>query len=181
MESLRFPIGRFDSTLEVPHEARAPLIDSIAALPARLRAAVEDLTEEQLATPYREGGWTIRQLVHHLPDSHLNSYIRFRWALTEQDPAIKVYDQAAWAELPDARTAPIDLSLDLLDALHRRWIVLLRAMAPGDYGRTFRHPEIGQVSLALMLRLYEWHGRHHLAHITGLRERMGWTMPVMAT
>jgi len=132
------------------------------------------LSTEQLDTPYRPGGWTVRQVVHHLPDSHLNSYIRFRLALTEKEPTIKPYDQERWAELDDAKTAPIEPSLALLEALHQRWIMLLRSLIPADFARTFNHPEMGIVTLDATLRLYEWHGRHHTAHITSLRERMGW-------
>ena len=130
--------------------------------------------EEQLETPYRPGGWTVRQLVHHVADSHLNSYTRFRLALTEDAPAIKGYDQERWAELADARTAPVLVSLVLLEALHRRWVQLLRSMTPADFARTFVHSELGKVSLDRNLALYAWHGEHHTGHITGLRERMAW-------
>jgi uncharacterized damage-inducible protein DinB len=132
------------------------------------------LSEEQLDTAYRPGGWTIRQVVHHVADSHLNSYTRFRLALTEDTPAIKGYDQERWAELPDAKTAPVLVSLVLLEALHRRWVQLLRSMAPADFARTFVHSELGKVTLDRNLALYAWHGDHHTGHITGLRQRMGW-------
>ncbi|HEX6939186.1 MAG TPA: bacillithiol transferase BstA [Longimicrobiales bacterium] len=174
LEALKYPVGRFDPESEVPHEARAALIDGIAALPARLRAAVTGLTEPQLDTPYRPGGWTVRQVVHHLPDSHMNAYIRFKLGLTEDTPAIKTYDQARWAETADARTLPVDVSLRLLDALHERWVTLLRSFGPEEFARRVRHPEWGEVTLGFHLRLYEWHGRHHVAHITSLRERQGW-------
>lgn len=171
MHDLRYPVGRFDPSAEVP---RADLIDSIEAAPARLRAAVAGLTDEQLETPYREGGWTVRQVVHHIPDSHINSYIRFRWALTEDNPLIKAYDEALWANIYDAANAPIDVSLNLLDAVHARWIILLRSLSEADFQTKLTHPQNGEVTLGWMLRLYEWHGRHHVAHITGLRERMAW-------
>jgi uncharacterized damage-inducible protein DinB len=139
-----------------------------------LRSAVADLNEDQLATPYRPGGWNVRQVVHHLPDSHLNSYIRFRLALTEDNPVVKPYQEAAWAELHDARSAPIELSLALLESLHQRWALLLRSLSERDFARTFQHPELGQLTLAWNLGLYAWHGRHHLAHITNLRTNQGW-------
>ena len=173
MEELRYPVGRFDPKVQVPHAERPALIDNIAAVPDRMRAAVRGLTEAQLDTPYRDGGWTVRQVVHHVPDSHLNAYIRFKLALTEDAPTIKTYDEAAWAELSDAR-GPIDMSLALLEALHARWVLLLRAMSEADYERSFQHPEWGTPTLGTILRLYEWHGRHHVAHITHLCERMRW-------
>jgi hypothetical protein len=172
---LRYPIGQFQDAGPVTDEQRQRLIDQIAAAPTKLRAAVEGLSAQQLDTPYRPDGWTIRQVVHHLPDSHLNSYIRFRLALTEDEPTIKPYYENRWAELDDARHAPIDLSLALLEALHRRWVLLLRSLGPQDLARTFIHPELGVVDLEKNLSLYAWHGRHHVAHITSLRERMGWT------
>jgi uncharacterized damage-inducible protein DinB len=135
---------------------------------------VKGLSAQQLDTPYREGGWTVRQVVHHVPDSHLNSYIRFKLALTEEEPTIRPYMEDRWAELPEARTAPIELSLSLLEDLHKRWILMLRAIQPTEWKRTFRHPEIGPMTLEKNLALYAWHGRHHVAHVTALRERMGW-------
>ena len=171
---LRFPIGKFTFAGDVNDAQRKQFIRDIAETPARLRAATAGLTAEQLETPYREGGWTVRQVVHHVVDSHLNSYVRFRLALTEDAPAIKPYDEARWAELPDARHAPVELSLTLLDALHQRWVILLESFTEADFARTFTHPEMGQVSLDKNLALYSWHGRHHAAHITSLRERMGW-------
>jgi hypothetical protein len=170
----RYPVGDFDPSGDVPHSARASLIDTIAAMPRVMRAAVHGLTDAQLDTPYREGGWTVRQVVHHVPDSHANAYIRFRLALTENEPTIKVYNEALWAELPDARSAPVAPSLTLLDGLHARWVPLLREMSDQQYGRMLVHPERGRLSLGTMLRLYEWHCRHHAAHITRLRERMRW-------
>jgi uncharacterized damage-inducible protein DinB len=148
----------------------------IAETPARLRAAVAGLTEAQLDTPYRPDGWTVRQVVHHLADSHLNSYVRFRLALTEDEPTIKPYDQERWAKLSDARTAPAELSLTLLDTLHQRWVMLLRSLKPQDFSRALKHPELGRVTLEKYLALYAWHGKHHVAHITGLRQRSGWNV-----
>lgn len=174
MERLRYPIGRFQGRSGLSAEERQALIEQIAALPAELRAAVSGLTEEQLDTAYRPGGWTVRQVVHHVPDSHLNSYVRFKLALTEDEPAIKGYDEAAWSELPDARTADVAVSLALLEALHRRWTLLLRSFGEEQFARSFQHPELGLVTLETNLQLYAWHGRHHLAHITAIRERMAW-------
>jgi hypothetical protein len=170
-EELRFPTGRFEATGELFDAERQRLIDAIATAPAELRRAVAGLSDEQLDTPYRPDGWTVRQVVHHLPDSHVNGYTRFRLALTEDEPAIRVYDETRWAELPDARTAPPELSLALLDAVHGRWVALLQSLGPPDFARTFRHPEWGLVSLDFGLALY---GRHHTAHVTRLRERKAW-------
>jgi uncharacterized damage-inducible protein DinB len=171
---LSHPIGRFDWNASVTPDMRPRLIDDIAAAPGLVRQAVADLDDSQLDTPYRPGGWTVRQVVHHLPDSHMNSYIRFRLALTEDEPTIKPYDEAKCAELYDARTLPPAVSLALLENLHIRWVELLRHMTDADFNRTFRHPEIGVLRLDKSLALYAWHGRHHTAHITGLRQRMGW-------
>ena len=172
---LRYPVGRFRfDPAAVTAADRARWIDQIAAAPAALRAAVAGLDDRQLDTPYRPGGWTVRQLAHHVPDSHLNAYVRFKLALTEHEPVIKPYDEGAWAALADSRL-PIDVSLRLLDALHERWLVLLRAMSPADFERRLGHPEWEQpLSRDTMLQLYAWHGRHHVAHVTGLREREGW-------
>lgn len=171
---LSYPIGKFDFKQTVDPASIPSLIAEIEALPAQLRAASGGLNEEQLDTPYRPGGWTVRQTVHHVADSHMNSYIRLRLALTENEPTIKPYNQPAWGELADARTAPVDLSLDLLAAMHARWALLLRSMAPADFERCFRHPEMGLLRLDTNLALYAWHGRHHTAHIANLRQRMGW-------
>jgi len=171
---LRYPIGKFRFPDAVSAEDRAKFIAQIAEAPARLRAAVGGLTDAQLDTPYRPEGWTIRQVVHHVPDSHLNSYVRFRLALTEEEPEIKAYYEDRWAELPDARTAPIEISLALLESLHGRWVALLGSLQDAEWKRTFRHPELGLVSLEKNAALYAWHGRHHVAHITGLRARMRW-------
>jgi hypothetical protein len=171
---LRYPVGTFDFAAPVAAGARPGLIDEIAAAPQHFREAVRNLSEEQLDTPYREGGWTLRQVVHHLADSHMNSYVRFHLAMTEHEPAVKGYDEAKWAEIPDARTGPVELSLALLDSLHARWVLFLRNLSDADFGRTFRHSEFGLVRLDTALGLYAWHSRHHAAHITGLRQRLGW-------
>ena len=171
---LQYPIGRFEWRGPNSEADRRRYLDEIEQAPARMRAAVAKLSDSQLDTPYRPGGWTVRQVVHHVPDSHLNSYVRFRLALTEENPTIKPYDESRWAELTDARTAPIEISLAFLESLHARWILLLRSLRPEDFAREFRHPELGVVSLDKNIALYAWHGRHHVAHITSLRERMGW-------
>jgi len=171
---LRYPVGPFDFAGMLSNEQRQTLIDQIAATPEKMRAAVNGLSEEQLNTPYRPEGWTVRQVVHHVPESHMNSYVRFKLAVTEEEPTIKPYFEDRWAQLDDALQAPIGLSLDLLDALHERWVWFLRSLKDADFQRTFRHPELGVVSLDKNVALYAWHGRHHVAHITSLRERMGW-------
>jgi hypothetical protein len=139
-----------------------------------LRAAVAELNDDQLNTPYRDGGWTVRQVIHHVPESHMNAYIRFKLALTESEPTIKPYDEAAWAETADVRGTPIEVSLVLLDNLHKRWVVLLKSMSEADFLKQFRHPELGVVPLEKNLALYAWHSKHHVAHITTLRERKQW-------
>jgi len=156
-----------------PEERRAG-IDAIAQTPERLNAAIAGLSREQLDTPYRPGGWTVRQVIHHLPDSHMNSYVRFKLALTEDEPTIKAYDEALWAKLGDSQETPIEVSLALLEALHKRWVTLLRGMGPGDFARRLVHPERGAMSLDDVLTTYSWHGQHHVAHITSLRHRMSW-------
>ncbi len=171
---LRYPLGRFDVHAPLPDGGRAALIESLASVPARLREAVRSLTEAQLDTPYREGGWTVRQLVHHVPESHMNAYVRMKWGLTEETPTIKTYDEQRWAETADARTAPVEVSLALLAALHARWDFLLKNMTDRDYERKIRHPEWGEMKITTLLQQYEWHGRHHVAHVTTLRERLGW-------
>src|SRR6266446_9833514 len=171
---LQYPVGRFEWPDAVSPADRRRYIDEIEQTPKNMRAAVTGLSDQQLDTPYRPDGWTVRQVVHHLPDSHLNAYIRFKLALTEDEPAIKTYEQERWAELEDARTAPVDVSLALLESLHRRWVLLLRALPTAAFARAFRHPELGVVTLDQQVRLYEWHGRHHVAHVTSLRQRMGW-------
>ena len=171
---LQYPIGKFQWGGAITDEQRGQFIAQLEQAPALLRRAVAGLTQEQVDTLYRPEGWTVRQVVHHLPDSHMNTYIRFRLALTEDEPTIKPYDQERWAVLEDARTAPTELSLSLLDSLHQRWVLLLRSLRPQDFARTFRHPDLGVVTLDKYLSLVAWHGRHHIAHITSLRERMGW-------
>ena len=170
----RFPIGRFAVEGDITPERRRGWIARIAAVPARIRAAVADLTDEQLDTPYRDGGWTVRQLVHHLPDSHMNGYVRMKLTLTEESPAIKTYEEALWAALPDSRFTPPAVSLALLEALHTRWVGLMEARDDAQWGRTMRHPEQGDLRLRRALARYAWHGDHHMAHVTALRERMGW-------
>jgi hypothetical protein len=175
-EDLRYPIGPFRFDGETNPSRRAQRIGEIAAAPAHLRSAVDGLSVAQLDTPYRPGGWTVRQVVHHVPDSHLNAYTRIKLALTEEEPTIKPYEEARWAELPDARTGPVEPSLVLLESLHERWLLLLRQLGPADFERRFRHPEHGRIFvLDEVIALYAWHGRHHVAHITGLRRRMGWS------
>ncbi len=175
MEELRYPIGRYMPEEAVTPERMEQWIRDLEAAPVNLRTAVAGLTPEQLDTPYRPEGWTIRQVVHHVPDSHMNSYIRFRLALTEDQPSIKPYHEGLWANLHDAKYTPVEPSLALLEALHARWCALLRSLAPLDFKRTFRHPQSGDISLEAALALYAWHGKHHVAHITRLRERMGWS------
>jgi hypothetical protein len=170
---LRYPVGRYVSTPAPTATERERFIREIEQAPARMRAAVAGLSNEQLDTPYRPDGWTVRQVVHHVPDSHLNSYCRFKFALTEDVPTIKTYDEAAWAALPDSR-GDVEVSLALLEALHERWVWLLRAMTDQNWSRELEHPERGRMTLGDMLGLYDWHSRHHVAHITALRERMGW-------
>ena len=175
MEDLRYPIGPFHYAGTSTPVDRTRFIAEIERLPVELRAAIDGLSPQQLDTPYRPGGWTPRQVVHHLPDSHLNSYIRFKLALTEDEPTIRPYDEGRWAELEDGRTGPVDVSLDLLAALHKRWVLVLRAIRDQDWSRRLHHPASGVLSLDAMLANYAWHGRHHVAQITSLRERMGWT------
>jgi hypothetical protein len=173
-EDLRYPVGRFSLPGDTGPARVAGWIDEIEAAPAALRRAVDGLDESRLDTRYRDGGWTVRQVVHHLPDSHINSWIRIRWALTEDVPAIKTYEEALWAELPDARSGPIGESLALLEALHTRWVRLLRSLTPEQLARRYEHPDWGTPSVATTLAIYAWHGRHHVAHVTALRERSGW-------
>lgn len=162
----RFPVGRFEAPARVEAADRAEWIEQVAVLPVQLRAAVAELDEEGMRTPYREGGWTVRQVLHHVPDSHMNAYIRFKIALTEERPTIRAYDQDGWAALVDSETTPDDVSLQLLAALHARWVVLMRSMMEADWRRVFVHPEHGtEFTLATALALYAWHGRHHLGHV----------------
>jgi uncharacterized damage-inducible protein DinB len=173
IDDLRYPIGRFTPPAGNGAAIRTARIQNLRALPEQLRAAVSGMSEMQLDTPYRDGGWTVRQTVHHLADSHANSFIRFKLALTEDWPTIKPYDEAAWARLADSGV-PIDGSLAFIDALHQRWVALLESMSEEDFLKGYVHPENGRQNLARALAIYEWHGRHHTAHITGLRARKGW-------
>ena len=174
MSDPRFPIGKFNFPAAVSESDRATFIGHIAQAPANLRAAVAGLSEQQLDTPYRDGGWTIRQVTHHIPDSHMNAYVRYKLALTEDVPTIKPYEEARWANLADTKSTPIEVSLALMDNLHDRWVRLLRSLGPDDWKKEFRHPEMGVVTLEKNLALYSWHSRHHVAHITELRKKMGW-------
>ena len=171
----RYPVGKFDPPKSAHAPAtRAQLIDALAGQPAAMRAAVTGLSAAQLETPYREGGWTVRQVAHHVPDSHMNAYVRMKLAITEENPTVKPYDEAKWAALPDARTMPVEVSLTLLDVLHQRWVAMLRAMSAEQFARTYAHPEYGTVSMDWVLSQYAWHGRHHTAQITTLRTQRGW-------
>lgn len=171
---LRYPVGRFQAPAAITADERAQFIRVIEELPSSLRSAIAGLSDAQLDTPYREGGWTVRQVIHHVADSHMNSLIRFKLALTEDSPVIKPYDEGAWAKLADSTQLPVETSLSLLDGLHQRWTLLLRSMNDEQFQRAFKHPEIGLVKLDVNLALYAWHSRHHTAHITSLREREGW-------
>jgi hypothetical protein len=171
LENLRYPIGHFSAS--AVSSTRAQQIDTLRQLPALLHQAIHGLNDAQLDTPYREGGWTVRQLVHHVADSHANAYVRIKLALTEDNPTIKPYDEAAWAALPDSRL-PVELSLGIVEGVHARLVALLETLPDADFGRTFHHPERGPMTVAGNLALYDWHSRHHLAHITALRQSMGW-------
>ncbi len=175
LEPLRFPIGRFKIQENISEDTINQCIQDIEALPKLLRMSVDPLNDDQLDTPYRPEGWTLRQVVHHVADSHLNSYIRFKWALTEDAPTIKAYNQKNWAELEEAKTAPVEVSLNLLDALHSRWVLMLKNLSKEDLKRTFIHPESGYIyTLEMTITLYAWHGKHHVAHIESLKERNNW-------
>ena len=170
---LRFPIGKYDSSVPVTTELRGKFIEAIKELPANLSNAVAGLSDEQLDTPYRPGGWTVRQTVHHIADSHLNSYCRFKLALTEDVPTIRPYHEDRWAELKDSEM-PIDVSMKIIEGVHARWANFLDSMSDEDFERKLIHPDSGEWTLEKFLGLYEWHGKHHTAHITNLRERSGW-------
>ncbi len=174
LENVRFPIGRFEEDPQPSRAKHKGWVDQIGAVPGEMRALVQDLSERQLDTPYRPDGWTVRQVVHHLADSHLNAYVRTKLALTEDEPTIKPYDQALWAELPDASAAPIESSMSLLEALHARWVVALRALDGEAFKRTLNHPEHGVITISWIVQIYSWHGRHHIAHVNALRNKMGW-------
>lgn len=173
-DEVRYPIGRFAPDPRIDAEKRRAYIAEVGALPVALRASVENLRAAQLETPYRPGGWTVRQVVHHVADAHLNAYVRFKLALTEERPLVKTWEETAWGELADARAAAVETSLALLDGLHRRWVELLTAMGQEEYARGFRHPEWKEMRLDDYLQLYAWHGRHHVAQIASLRRRAGW-------
>ncbi|WP_317168177.1 YfiT family bacillithiol transferase [Pontibacter pamirensis] len=173
-EQLRYPIGKFAMSQPLTDEQIEQHILSIAGLPARLQEAVANMTQEQLDTPYREGGWTVRQVIHHLPDSHLNGYTRQKLALTEDTPTIRPYNEGEWAKLPDSLQGAPDISLALLTALHQRWVLLLKSLQPEQLERKFIHPENGEQRIREHIELYAWHGEHHLAHITELKKRRGW-------
>ncbi|WYP27526.1 YfiT family bacillithiol transferase [Alkalihalobacillus sp. FSL W8-0930] len=170
---LRYPIGPFVEPTVIHSEQISNWIKEMERTPANVRKAVEGLSDAQLDTPYRPGGWTLRQVVHHIPDSHMNSYIRFKWALTEEEPTIRPYFEDRWSELSDSKLA-IEVSLNLLDSLHERWTKLLHFLDSAALDRTFIHPENGEVKLSAAIGMYAWHGNHHIAHINSLRERMGW-------
>jgi len=172
-DELRYPLGRFTYRGPSSPAERLACIERIEAAPAAIRRAVEGLRQSQLDTPYREGGWTVRQVVHHVADSHMNAYVRVKLALTEDNPTVKPYDEKLWAELPDSRLS-VEVSLGLIDALHARWVVLLRSMKEDAFRRTWRHPEHGERDLDYLVQLYAWHSRHHCGHIRALRERSGW-------
>ena len=174
LEQLRYPIGKVKLPTPLIAEQRQAHFQTLRETPGRLRELVQSLDDDQLDTPYRPEGWTIRQVIHHLVDSHVNSYVRFRWTLTEDKPLIKVYDEKAWATLPDAQYGPVDISLSLLESLHIRWLFLLESMNESDWGRVLQHPVSGALTLDQMLGLYAWHCDHHLAHIAGLLDRKNW-------
>lgn len=174
MSDLSYPIGKFEADPSITPEKIARWIDDIAAIPSQLRAAVAGLDNAQLDTPYRPGGWTVRQVVHHVADSHINCYLRIKFCLAEINPPVKAYDENVWVAFPDAKHGPVDVSLDLVDALHRRWVLALRNVTREQLERTILHSENGPMKLSLLINLYSWHGRHHVAHIASLRERMKW-------
>ena len=170
----RYPIGQFEMPAQVTPARRKQAMGEIASLPAKMRAAVMGLNDVRLDTPYRAGGWTVRQVVHHVPDSHLNAYIRLKLALTEDNPTIKPYDQEAWSRLEDSKSTPVEVSLALLTAVHERWDRIWRSLKPEQFSRSLIHPESGERNVDWLLFLYEWHGKHHAAHITELRQQKGW-------
>jgi uncharacterized damage-inducible protein DinB len=173
-DDLRYPIGKWNRQSSVDADGIAAMIEQVASAPAALAAAVKGLTDAQLDTRYREGGWTPRQIVHHVADSHMNAYVRFKLGMTEDNPTIKTYNEARWAETVDGKTAPIDVSLSLVEGVHKRWVQFLRSMDAKAFARTIVHPENGSMRLSDLLGMYSWHGRHHTAHITELRQRQGW-------
>ena len=170
----RYPIGKFEMPAQVTAASRQVAIQTIAETPTKFRAAVRGLNESQLDTPYRDGGWTVRQVVHHVPDSHLNAYVRLKLALTESSPTIKPYAEDKWAQLDDSRSTPIEVSLSLLESLHMRWDLLWRSLSPEDFSRKLIHPDHGERNIDWLVFIYAWHGQHHTAHITELRKAKGW-------
>ncbi len=174
MADLRYPVGPFVAPAALSTATRAAAIKTLAELPARMRLSCAGLSEAQLDSPYRPGGWTVRQVVHHTADSHLNAYLRTKFALSDEAPTIRPYPEQIWAEMADAKAAPVSMSLGLLDALHGRWVMLLRSLEPAQFARTLVHPERGTMSIDDVLAMYEWHSRHHTAHITALVDREGW-------
>jgi len=173
-DELRYPTGKWIKVPNLDAAGRATMIDQIAAVPVALRAVVAGLTDAQLDMPYRDGGWSPRQIVHHLADSHMNAFIRAKLGVTEDNPTVKPYDEATWAETPDSRQAPVALSLSILEGLHARWVQLLRSLDAAAFERTVQHPERGRMTIGDLTQLYAWHGRHHATQIAQLRERMGW-------
>jgi len=171
---LSYPIGKYETKTVLTPAKREEAIAQIAEAPKRMRDAVSGLSGGQLDTPYRPGGWTVRQVAHHVPDSHMNAYTRLKLALTENEPTIKPYEEQLWAELADSRETPVEVSLALLEFLHLRWDILLRALQPEDFARRLRHPALGIMTVDNLVHHYAWHGRHHVAHITSLRQREGW-------
>ncbi len=175
LEQLKYPIGKYAPPNPITPEHHYAWIQELVLAPGRFREAARAMSETQLDTPYREGGWTVRQLLHHVPDSHMNAYIRFKWTLTEEKPTIKAYHEDRWAKLEDSRVVPVELSLSLLESLHNRWVALLKVLTPEDFKKLYVHPQYGtEFSLERVLGLYAWHGKHHLAHIVNLKERMKW-------
>lgn len=174
MNDPRYPVGKLVRKSVLEPQVRAQAIATIAALPFQLADAVRGLDQQQLDTPYREGGWSVRQVVHHLADSHVNAYVRTKLLLTENNPTVKPYAEEHWAELADAKTAAIGGSLLIVTALHERWVHCLRSLAASDFAKTLHHPDNGAMTLDDLLSIYEWHGRHHVAHVTALRSKMGW-------
>jgi uncharacterized damage-inducible protein DinB len=173
-DDLRYPTGKLKFDLNVTPEKRRAWIAAIREAPAAMRAAVKGLSDAQLDTPYRPGGWTVRQVVHHVPDSHLNAYVRVKLALTEDNPTIKTYDESAWANLADTKMTPPETSLVLLEKVHERWVRILESMSEADFSRPLTHPEMGPMTIDKLIQMYAWHGRHHVAHITALRSREAW-------
>ena len=170
----RYPVGKFSYGGTLTPAQRAQAIKDIAATPKNFRAAIKGLSKKQLDTPYRDGGWSVKQVVHHVPESHMNAYIRFKLALTEDTPTIKPYKEDEWSKTADVNKTPVETSLGLLESLHQRWVILLKSLSPADFERKVNHPENGIMSLDKVLALYAWHGKHHAAHITNLKKKKGW-------